>query len=90
MNHVSNKSIQNRLSRRDKDKQNSSAESQATDRVEQTTDTLSYETRYQIKRFATKQKNKRRIAQLETKITLILEIMKFYYNIVPLPLISVD
>ena len=65
LNHVSNKSIQNRLSRRDKEKQNSSAESQATDRVEQTTDTLSYETRYQIKRFAAKQKNKRRIAQLE-------------------------
>ena len=44
LNHVSNKSIQNRLSRRDKEKQNSSAESQATDRVEQTTDTFSYET----------------------------------------------
>lgn len=90
MNHVSNKSIQNRLSRRDIEKQNSSAESQATDRIEQTTDTLSYETRYQIKRFATRQKNKRRIAQLEKKITLILEIMKFYDNIVPLPLISID
>jgi len=70
LNHVSNKSIQNRLSRRDKDKQNSSAESQATDRVEQTTDTFSYETRYQIKRFATKQKNKRRIAQLEKENNL--------------------
>ena len=70
LNHVSNKSIQNRLSRRDKEKQNSSAESQATDRAEQTTDTLSYETRYQIKRFATKQKNKRRIAQLEKENNL--------------------
>ena len=70
LNHVSNKSIQNRLSRRDKEKQNSSAESQATDRVEQTTNTISYETRYQIKRFATKQKNKRRIAQLEKENNL--------------------
>lgn len=70
LNHVSNKSIRNRLSRRDKEKQNSSAESQATDKVEQTTDTLSYETRYQIKRFATKQKNKRRIAQLEKENNL--------------------
>ena len=70
LNHVSDKSIQNRLSRCDKEKQNSSAECQATDRVEQTTDTLSYETRYQIKRFATRQKYKRRIAKLEKENNL--------------------
>ena len=63
LNHISNKSIQNRLSRRDKDKQNSSAESQATD-------TLSYEIRYQIGRLAIRQKNKRRIAQLEKENNL--------------------
>lgn len=70
LNHVSNRSIYNRLSKCDKEKQNSSVESQATDRVEQTTDTVSYETRYQIKRFATKQKNKRRIEKLEKENNL--------------------
>lgn len=66
--HVAKQEVHNRLSKKDKEKQNTSAESKATDNVEQFSRSLSSETRYQINRVIKNKKEKNNIKKVERKL----------------------
>lgn len=67
LHHVAKQEVRNRLSKKDKEKQNTSAESKATDNVEQFSRSFSSETRYQINGVI-KNKKENNIKKAERKL----------------------